>query len=350
MLRVDGPEARARRLRQLGHQRAAHHERLLVGEGDINALTECRERGAKPGCAHNGVEHEIAPEPMASSSTPSGPLSTVPLNAERAWSAPSGSAMAMRSTPSCSPAPQPSSSLGLLRGRRTASGRGSDPAHRRPGFRSSPSTRARRRARRRSSQPEPGVVAGDRREEHGIEAVERPAMRAEQRARVFDLRLALEERLKEIADRETSATMMPRIRASVPVIQSWYSPQIQTAATAATIPISRPSTVLLARCWATAWCGPPRGRPGRQRCRPPGAGEHVGEHAAAMEQIAQQDGMRHAQPNPDDAKIVRAVPTAVVRTCANESRKTIRKVITTTSARCSRPPRWAARQSATMPM
>src|SRR5690242_9382010 len=46
----------------------------------------------------------------------------------------------------------------------------------------------------------PNVIAHDRGEQHRVEAVQRASVRAEQAARVLGLRLALDERLEQVAD------------------------------------------------------------------------------------------------------------------------------------------------------
>ena len=42
------------------HELAAHHEALLVGEREVDALAERRHRRAEPGGAHQRVQHEVA--------------------------------------------------------------------------------------------------------------------------------------------------------------------------------------------------------------------------------------------------------------------------------------------------
>ena len=59
VLRVDRHELRARRLAQRHHQLAADHERLLVGERDVDALGEGHDGRAQAGRPDDGVEHEV---------------------------------------------------------------------------------------------------------------------------------------------------------------------------------------------------------------------------------------------------------------------------------------------------
>ena len=60
VLGVHRQELRARGLRERGHQLAAHHQALLVGEREVDALTESGNRGTQAGRASQRVQHEIA--------------------------------------------------------------------------------------------------------------------------------------------------------------------------------------------------------------------------------------------------------------------------------------------------
>jgi hypothetical protein len=82
VLRVDGDQLSAGGLGQRGHELAAHDERLLVGQGDIDALGERHDRGSEAGRADDRVQHQIGvglgdkphqPLGTASTSRPSTP-------------------------------------------------------------------------------------------------------------------------------------------------------------------------------------------------------------------------------------------------------------------------------------
>ena len=56
VLRVDRDHRRARGLGERHHELAAHHEALLVGQREVDALAERRDRRAEPGRAHQRVQ------------------------------------------------------------------------------------------------------------------------------------------------------------------------------------------------------------------------------------------------------------------------------------------------------
>ena len=60
VLGVHRQQLRARGLGQRRHELAAHHEALLVGQREVDALAQRRDRGAEAGRAHQGVQHEVA--------------------------------------------------------------------------------------------------------------------------------------------------------------------------------------------------------------------------------------------------------------------------------------------------
>ena len=64
-----------------------------------------------------------------------------------------------------------------------------------------PSSATRRTRPTSAARPEPGEVGGRRGEEQRVHAVEHAAVPAEQRPRVLDARVALEERLEQVAER-----------------------------------------------------------------------------------------------------------------------------------------------------
>ena len=59
VLGVHGHDLRAGRFRQRGDQLAADHERLLVGQREVDALAERRHGGPEAGGADECVEHQI---------------------------------------------------------------------------------------------------------------------------------------------------------------------------------------------------------------------------------------------------------------------------------------------------
>ena len=59
VLGVDGQDLGARGLGERHHELAADDERLLVGEREIDALAERRDRRAEPGRADEGVQDEV---------------------------------------------------------------------------------------------------------------------------------------------------------------------------------------------------------------------------------------------------------------------------------------------------
>ncbi len=59
VLGVHGDELRAGRLRERDHELAAHHERLLVGERQVDALAQRGDGRAQARRAHERVEHEV---------------------------------------------------------------------------------------------------------------------------------------------------------------------------------------------------------------------------------------------------------------------------------------------------
>jgi hypothetical protein len=59
VLGVDGDHLRAGGLGQRHHELAAHYERLLVGEGEVDPLAERGHAGPEPGRAHERVQHEV---------------------------------------------------------------------------------------------------------------------------------------------------------------------------------------------------------------------------------------------------------------------------------------------------
>ena len=61
MLGVDGEDLRPRGLGELGHELAAHDQRLLVGQGEVDALAQRRHRRPEAGRAHEAVEHQVGP-------------------------------------------------------------------------------------------------------------------------------------------------------------------------------------------------------------------------------------------------------------------------------------------------
>jgi hypothetical protein len=60
VLGVDGDHAGAGGLGERHHELASHHQALLVGERQIDALAERRHGGPEPGGAHQRVQHEVA--------------------------------------------------------------------------------------------------------------------------------------------------------------------------------------------------------------------------------------------------------------------------------------------------
>ncbi len=60
MLGVDRDQLRARRLGECGHELAADHEALLVGEREVDALPQRGDRRAEAGRAHERVQDEVA--------------------------------------------------------------------------------------------------------------------------------------------------------------------------------------------------------------------------------------------------------------------------------------------------
>ena len=82
VLGVDGQDLRAGRLRERHHELAADDERLLVGEREVDALAERRDRRAEPGGADErvqdevgaGLEHELDEPLGAGQHLPVGPL------------------------------------------------------------------------------------------------------------------------------------------------------------------------------------------------------------------------------------------------------------------------------------
>ena len=60
MLRVHGDQVGARGLGQRGHQLAAHHEALLVGQSQVQALAQRGDRRPQTGGAHERVQHQVA--------------------------------------------------------------------------------------------------------------------------------------------------------------------------------------------------------------------------------------------------------------------------------------------------
>jgi hypothetical protein len=60
VLGVDGDHVRAGGLGERHHQLAAHDERLLVGEREVDALAQGGDGRPEAGAADDGVEHEVA--------------------------------------------------------------------------------------------------------------------------------------------------------------------------------------------------------------------------------------------------------------------------------------------------
>ena len=60
MLGVDGDDRRAGRLRKLGDELATDDQRLLVGQREVDALTQRRDRRDQAGRADDRVEDQVA--------------------------------------------------------------------------------------------------------------------------------------------------------------------------------------------------------------------------------------------------------------------------------------------------
>ena len=99
VLGVDRQQLRAAARERLAHERAAGDEALLVGERDVDAGLQRRQRRLEPGRADDGVEHDVRPALGSQLRDARLPSSTRPEKRARAAAAAAGSASAIVRTP-----------------------------------------------------------------------------------------------------------------------------------------------------------------------------------------------------------------------------------------------------------